>query len=324
MWEEPTLSDIFRARQVVSRYLPRTPFLYSAPLSERLGCQIYVKYENLQPIGAFKVRGGINLVSRLSSEERKVGVITASTGNHGQSIAYAARAFGVRACIAAPVGANPDKVAAMQALGAEVVLYGKDFDEARFWAEEKAKEEGWRYVHPANEPLLIAGVATISLEVIEELPDVDVIIAPIGGGSGACGHCLTAKRIRPQVQVIGVQAAKAPAVYRSWKSGQMISTDSANTFAEGLATRFPFELTLQILQRYLDDFLLVSEEEMEKAIITLLETTHQLAEGAGAAATAAAFQIKERLQGKKVVLTLSGGNLTVDRLRDILARREYH
>ncbi|MCC6443993.1 MAG: threonine/serine dehydratase [Armatimonadetes bacterium] len=321
MWEEPSLSDIFAARQVVSRYLPRTPFLHSAALSGRLCCEVYIKYENMQPIGAFKVRGGIYLLSRLSAEERQRGVITASTGNHGQSIAYAARAFGVKACIAAPVGANPYKVTAMEALGAEVALHGRDFDEARLWAESKATEEGWRYIHPANEPLLIAGVATLSLEVIEDLPDADVILAPIGGGSGACGHCLAAKRIRPQLQVIGVQAENAPAICRSWKSGQLLSTGSADTFAEGLATRYAFEFTLGILRRYLDDFILVSEAEMEEAILALLETTHQLAEGAGAAATAAAFQIKERLLGKKVVLILSGGNLTLEKLAEIMGRR---
>ena len=316
--QSPTLQDVYRARQVISRYLPPTPLVRSAAMSEALECELYLKLETTLPIGAFKVRGGINLLSRLTEDERGRGVITASTGNHGQSIAYAAKTFGVKAVVAAPERANPDKVAAMRRLGAEVVLRGRDFDEAREWAEERARLDGYRYVHPANEPLLIAGVATVSLEVMEALPQVDVIIVPIGGGSGASGHCLVAKRISPQVKVIGVQAEKAPSVYLSWKAGRKVETPEAGTWAEGLMTRVPFDLTLGIIREHIDDIVLVSEEEMRQGVRFLLEAAHQLAEAAGAAPVAAARKLKERLRGQTVVLIVSGCNITLDQLRWVL------
>jgi threonine dehydratase len=315
----PTLQDVYRARQVISRYLPPTPLVRSAAMCEVLECEIYLKLETTLPIGAFKVRGGINLISHLTENERGRGVITASTGNHGQSIAYAARTFGVKAIVAAPEGANPDKVAAMRRLGAEVILRGRDFDEAREWAEERARLDGYRYVHPANEPLLLAGVATVSLEVMESLPDVDAIIVPIGGGSGASGHCLVAKRLSPKVKVIGVQAEKAPSVYLSWKAGRKVETPEAATWAEGLMTRVPFDLTLGIIREHIDDIVLVSEEEMRQGVRFLLEAAHQLAEAAGAAPAAAARKLKDRLQGQTVVLIVSGCNITLDQLRWVLA-----
>ena len=316
--QPPALQDVYRARQVISRYLPPTPLVHSAAMSEALGCELCLKLETSLPIGAFKVRGGINLLSRLTEDERGRGVITASTGNHGQSIAYAAKTFGVKAVVAAPEGANPDKVAAMRRLGAEVALRGRDFDEAREWAEERARLDGSRYVHPANEPLLIAGVATVSLEVMEALPQVDVIIVPIGGGSGASGHCLVAKRISPTVKVIGVQAEKAPSVYLSWKAGRKVETPEAATWAEGLMTRVPFDLSLGVICQHIDDIVLVSEEEMRQGVRFLLETAHQLAEAAGAAPAAAARKLKDRLRGQTVVLIVSGCNITLDQLRWVL------
>ena len=318
MSEFITLRDVYEARRVVSRYLPRTPLVRSMALSKRLGFEAYVKCENVLPTGAFKVRGGLNLISRLSEEERLRGVITASTGNHGQSIAYSASLFGVKAIIGMPENSNPLKVEAMRNLGATVEFHGSDFDEARLWVEKEAQRKGYRYIHSANEPLLIAGVGTLYLEVMEEIPDIDVIIVPIGGGSGAAAACIVAKSINPRVKIIGVQAEKAPAVYLSWKNKKAIETKSAETFAEGLATRVPFKLTLSIINKLIDDIVLVSEEEMKKAILTLLETTHQLAEGAGAASTAAAFKLKERLRGKKVALILTGGNLTLQTLKSIV------
>jgi threonine dehydratase len=318
MVQAPSLPDVYRARQIVSRYLAPTPLLHSAALSELLGCEVHLKLETATPIGAFKIRGGLNLLAQLPDAERARGVITASTGNHGQSIAYAAQTFGVRAIVAAPAGANPDKVAAMRRLGAEVVLTGRDFDEARVWAERAAAEKGYRYVHPANEPLLIAGVATASLEILEALPTLDVILVPIGGGSGASGHCLVAKRLKPGVQVIGVQAERAPALYRSWTAGRKIALDTADTWAEGVATRTPFDLTFSILKAHLDDIVLVSEEEMRQGVISLLEMAHQLAEAAGAAPLAAARKIQERLCGRTVVLIVSGANLTLQQLTGVL------
>jgi threonine dehydratase len=287
-------------------------------MSDALGCEIYLKLETATPIGAFKVRGGLNLLAQLSGAERERGVITASTGNHGQSIAYAARTFGVRAIIAAPEGANPDKVASMRRLGAEVVLTGRDFDAARGWAEAEARLKGYRYVHPSNEPLLIAGVAVASLEIFEALPDVDVIVAPIGGGSGVSGHCIVAKHLNPNVQVIGVQAEKAPAVYQSWKAGKCLETPEAATWAEGVATRTAFELPLAVIREHVDDIVLLSEEELRQGVIFLLESAHQLAEPAGAAPAAAARKLGVRLRGKTVVLIVSGCNITKEQLTRVL------
>ncbi len=315
--EPVTLNDVYRARRIVSKYLPRTPLIKSPILSKRLGLEAYVKCENLQPIGAFKVRGGIHLISELSEEEKRRGVITASTGNHGQSIAYAASLFGVKAIVAVPENSNPDKIEAIKGFGAHVEFRGSDFDEARLWVEKEAERKGYRYIHSANEPLLIAGVGTLYLEIMEDLPDVEAIIIPIGGGSGAAAACVVTKSISPEVKIIGVQAEKAPAVYLSWKNKNFTETKSAETFADGLATRVPFKLTLDIINKHIDDILLVSEDEMKNAILTLLETIHQLAEGAGAASTAAAFKLRKKLQRKKVVLVLTGGNLTLQNLQNV-------
>ncbi|MBI1885133.1 MAG: pyridoxal-phosphate dependent enzyme [Chloroflexi bacterium] len=313
----PTIADVYRARRIMAPHLPRTPLVRSAHLSRQLECEAYLKLESLQPIGAFKVRGGVNLAATLSPEERQRGIVGASTGNHGQSLAYGARLFGIRCVIFAPEEANELKIEAMRRLGAEVVREGADFEEARAAAEDRARREGLRYVHHINEPLLVAGVATISLEVVEDLPDVDVIIVPIGGGSGAVGHCIVAKALRPGLRLIGVQAEGAPAVYRSWKE-RKLQRAPIDTFAEGLATGIAFPMPVSVLIRTLDDFLLVSEEEMRRAIILLLEGAHVLAEAAGAAATAAAVKLGDQLRGKKVAIMVTGGNLELETLRRVL------
>ncbi len=317
--EPPSLADIYQARQVVYKHIKPTPLLKSAALDRLVGANVVVKCENLLPTGAFKVRGGLNLMSQLSPEERQRGVITASTGNHGQSVAYAGRAYGIKVVIGAPLGNNPYKLQAMRDLGAEVVEVGQDFDEAREWAGAEAGRKGYRFIHSGDEPLLIAGVATGSLELIEEVPDLDYIFVPVGGGSGACGQCLGAKGINPRVKVIGVQAEQAPAVYNTLKSGRYSPTATSNTFAEGVATRIPFALPYRIMSQLLDDIVLVSDKEMQQAIRVYLETIHQLAEGAGAAALAAALKMPDQLAGKKVALVLSGGNLTLATLQSILA-----
>jgi len=188
----PTIRDVFLARRIVSQHLPRTPLIYYPALSELLGCHAYVKHENHQAVGAFKVRGGVNLISRLSKDEQRRGVIAASTGNHGQSVAYGARLFGVKAKVCIPEKANPVKVESMRHLGGEVIFHGRDFDEAREHAESLAVENGYRYIHSGDEPLLIAGVGTYALEIIEDQPDIEVIIVPVGGGSGASGCCIVA------------------------------------------------------------------------------------------------------------------------------------
>lgn len=317
MVQPPTFQDVLKARQVVRRYLLRTPLHFYPALSDLLGCQIYVKHENHQPVGAFKVRGGVYLSSQLNDDERRRGMITASTGNHGQSIAYGGRLFGVRAIIGVPEKANPGKVAAMRALGAELRFHGADFDDAREHVEQLAAEKGYRYVHAGNEPHLIAGVGTYALEILEDVPDVETIIVPVGGGSGASGTCIVVKTINPAVEVIGTQAAAAPAAYKSWQAKKLVESKT-ETFAEGLATRSAFALPQRILREHLDDFVLVSEQEMRRAIVLMLEQTHNLAEGAGAASLAAAVKLKDRLAGRKVVLVLSGGNLSMEKLRWVL------
>jgi threonine dehydratase len=322
MHQVPTLHDVLRARRVIAPFLAPTPLVRSRGVSRLLECDAYLKLETVQPIGAFKVRGGLNLLASLGSDDRARGVITASTGNHGQSIAYAAREFGVPCTIGAPEGSNPLKVAAMRDLGAQVVLTGKDFDAARLWVEAEARAKGLRYVHPANEPLLIAGVGTLSLEVMEAVPDVEVILVPVGAGSGACGHCIVAKAINPRVRVIGVQAERAPAVYRSWREKRLVEEPSADTLAEGLATRVAFEVTLGILWQGLDDMVLVSERELQEAVAGMLEHGRVLAEPAGAAPLAAALKLRSGLRGRTVVLIVSGGNISMEQLRRCLERSD--
>jgi len=314
MLQPPTFQDVLKARQVVRRYLPRTPLHFYPRLSDLLGFETCIKHENYQPVGAFKVRGGVYLASQLSENERRRGMIAASTGNHGQSVAYAGRLFGVRVIIGVPEGANPGKVAAMRALGAKVRFHGADFDSAREIVERLAAEEGYRYVHSGDEPHLIAGVGTYALEILEDLPDVETIIVPVGGGSGAAGVCTVVKTLNPAIEIIGVQAAAAPAAFKSWQDKKLVK-DKMETFAEGLATRTAFALPQRILWEHLDDFVLVSEEELRRAIVLTLEQTHNLAEAAGAASLAAAVKLKERLAGRKVALVLSGGNLSMEKLR---------
>jgi threonine dehydratase len=278
-----------------------------------------VKHENHNPTGAFKVRGGINLVSRLTDDERESGVIAASTGNHGQSVAYAARLFGVSAIICAPENANPVKVESMQDLGAEVILQGERFDDARVNAARLAKEHGYRYIDSGDEPLLIAGVGTHTLEVLQEQPATDVVIVPVGGGSGAAGACIVAKAVNPQVQVIGVQSEQAPSAYQSWKHRELREAPN-RTRAEGLATGVPFELPQRILRRLLDDFVLVTDDEIDVATGLMIEKTRTLVEAAGAAPLAAAIKIRERLRGRNVALICSGGNISPAQLAHVLQR----
>jgi threonine dehydratase len=317
-WPTITLAEVLEARRRISPHLRATPLYPYAGLDELLGAEVWVKHENHQPVGAFKVRGGVNLVSQLSDDERSRGLIAASTGNHGQSVAYAARLHGVAARICVPEDANSVKLAAMRALGAELIEHGKDFDAAREHCELLAAEHGYRYVHSGNEPLLIAGVGTETLEILEDRPDVDAIIVPIGGGSGAAGACIVAKGIRPDIEVIGVQSEAAPAAFRSWQARALLDDETA-TNAEGLATRVPFELPQQILWEHLDDFVLVSENEIRHANRLMIEHTRNLVEPAGAAPLAAALKLRDRLRGKRVALVLSGGNISPAQLASLFS-----
>jgi threonine dehydratase len=319
VWAIPGIDDVRKAREVIAPHLRATP-LYGYPsLDKLLSASAFVKHENHQPVGAFKVRGGVNLVAQLDADERERGVIAASTGNHGQSIAYAARLFGVRATICAPENANPVKVAAMRDLGAEVVLFGPDFDAAREHCEELAAEHGYRYIHSGNEPALISGVGTLYLEILEEQPAIDVIIVPIGGGSGAAAACIVARALSPGVRVIGVQSAAAPAAHRSWTERRLVE-DSMGTFAEGLATRTAFELPQRIMWEMLDEFVLVSDDEIGAAQRVMIEATRNLVEAAGAAPLAGALRMRDELAGRRVALIASGGNVSPAQLVEVLSQ----
>jgi len=264
------------------------------------------------------VRGGINLVSQLSQVEREKGVIAASTGNHGQSVAYAARLFGAKAIIVVPEKANLGKVAAIQGMRAEVIFYGENYDQSMKHCEALAHEHGYRYIHSGNEPLLIAGVGTEGLEMLEDHPDLDIIFVPIGGGSGAAGVGIVAHAINPSIHIIGVQSEASPAAYETWKQHRLVTAPN-RTFAEGLATGVAFELPQTIMREHLHDFLLLTEEEIMRGMLWMIERAHTLAEGAGAAVLAGAYRMRDELRGKKVGIICSGGNTSLEHLRFALA-----
>jgi len=319
--DAPVLGDILAARTRIRHHLEPSP-LRSYPAIDRLvGASVWVKHENLLPTGAFKVRGGVNLVSRLDAATRARGVVAASTGNHGQSVAFAARLFGVKALSCSPEGANPVKVEAMRDMGAEVLMVGRDFDDAREHAERLAAEHGYRYIHSGDEPDLIAGVATHTLEILEEQPEIDVVVVPVGGGSGAAGACIAAKAIRPGIEVIAVQSSSAPTAHDSWRAREPVERPNT-TSAEGLATRTAFELPQRILRQHLDDFVLVSDDDLLAAVGLMIEKTRTLVEPAGAAPLAAALspQLRPRLSGRRVALICSGANISPKQLREVMSR----
>jgi threonine dehydratase len=316
----PAFDDIVAARTLIGRHLRKTPLIYSPSLSELLGCEYYIKAEIFQPTGAFKVRGGINFMGSLDEREKRNQFVSASAGNHGQSLAYAGRIFGTHVVIYMSAE-NPNlfKVNAIRGFGAEVRLHGRNTDEAVGEAQRVAREEGLRYVHHANEPKLIAGVGTMALEIFEDLPNVDVILVPVGAGSAASGNSIVVRHQNPNVRVIGVQSDQAPAVWHAWSEGHLRKHSLMKTEHEGIGTSVPAELTTPILRDLLADFLLVSDDDINEAIRMLAEQTKLLAEGAGAVSLAGALKIQDQLRGKKVVGILSGGNLPLDRLARVLA-----
>ena len=314
----PTLNDVYVARARVAPHVPRTPLMRHPLLDQATGLSIWVKHENHNPTCAFKVRGGLNLIGAMSPEERARGIVTASTGNHGQSIALASRIHGAHSTVFVPDGNNPEKNAAIRAFGATVEEGGKDFDEARERCERRAATTGARYVHSADEPLLIAGVGTYALEVFEDLPHADVVLVPLGGGSGACGLITVRNALGARAKIVGVGAVNADGVYRSWKGPERVVGESARTFAEGIATRVSFDLPFSIYKQYLDDFVQLTEEELAEGVRMALKTTHNLAEGAGAASIAAAYKLRDTLVGQRVVCIMSGGNLDAAKLKWVL------
>jgi len=318
--QPPTLADVLAARTRIRDHLPRSPLRSYPALDRMVDAQIWVKHENLLPTGAFKVRGGINLTSRLDPDSRRRGVITASTGNHGQSVAYGARLFGIAATICVPEHANPVKVEAMRDLGAEVICIGRAFDEARAHCEALAQERGLRYIHAGNEPDLIAGVATSTLELLEDQPGIDVILVPVGGGSGASGACIVARAVKPSIEVIGVQSAQSPAAHDSWQAQEMVERANTTT-AEGVATGTAFELPQRIMGELLADFVVIEDRELLRATRLMIEKTRTLVEPAGAAPLAAALDpaLAPRLRGRRVALICSGANISPAQLAEIMA-----
>ena len=316
--EPPTYADVLAAQPRVYAHLRPSPLLHHPLLDEWVGCRVLVKHENHNPTGSFKIRGGLNLVGQLDDRERQRGVIAASTGNHGQSLALACQLNSVRCRIVVPVGANPDKMAAIRAFGAEVLEQGRDFDDAREWVEDFAVREGWRYVHNANEPHLISGVATYAAEVFEAVEHVDFVFVPIGGGSGAAGCAIVREGLGAKMRIIGVQAHEADAFTRSWRGPERVTSEHAATFAEGIATRTTFDLTFSMLKAALDDVVTLEEQELRDGVTAAIQFTHNLAEGAGAAPLAAARRYKPP-RSATAVCVMSGGNADMRTLRHTLA-----
>ena len=315
--QPPEISDVLAARRVISPHVLRTPLRRYPGLCSLLDADVWVKHENFQVMGSFKPRGGMNLIGVSSADERERGFITASSGNHGQSICVAAKTFGSRATVVVPENVNPVKQAAMESLGAKVIKHGAYFDISNEHAIALAEETGMRYVHAVNEPLLIAGVGTYTLEIHEDLGEVDYIIVPVGGGSGVSGACVVSSAVSPGTKVVGVQAAAAPAVYEAWRTGQL-GKHKMETAAEGLATGQAYALPVGILRKHLHNFVLVSEESILRGIELFLRHTRSLVEHAGATTVAAALEMKEDLKGKRVVLVATGANLTVEQLRRVI------
>ena len=312
----PTTADVARARKLVSRYLPETPLVRSEHLSAATGADVYLKREDTLPTGAFKVRGGVNLLATLDAEFRDRGVLAASSGNHGLSIAWAGREFGVPVTIGVPEDANAGKVTAMERLGAEVIRHGPDYDAAREHVEALAVESGKRYVHSGNEPKLLAGVGTAGLEVVEELPEVDRLYCPVGGGTAAVGYSLTVGAVT-DADVIGVQSAAAPAMHRAYHEDTLAPHDRMETSAEGVATRVPFALTMDILRDGLADFTLVSEDAIGDAVARLFTEERIVMEGACGTGVAAALAAED-IAGETVVVPVSGRNIDRAKLEAVL------
>jgi threonine dehydratase len=304
-----TIDDVLRARDIIDPYLAKTPLLNHPVLSSRLGTNTFVKLENMQDIGAFKIRGAINLLANLDRTQRSRGIVTATRGNYGAALAQACRMFDTRCAVFVPEENNPQKNAAVRALGADVIVQGHDFDAAWDASVRYARKKGALSIHPAKRPELVAGQGTVALEMLEQAPSpLDVIFVPVGGGSLAAGTTTVIKAKSPHTKVIAVQAENAPAFHNAWHTKVYAPTVAARTIADGLATRVPVRYTLSMMDD-LDDFVLVSEEEICAAIRCYMETIHHLAEGGGAAPLAAALKMKDEFAGLNVGLILTGSNI---------------
>ena len=307
------IQDAKRALEGIARKTPLDP----AP---KFGANVYIKSENLQLTGAFKLRGAYNKIRSLTPEERERGVIACSAGNHAQGIALSAAKLGIRSIICMPAGAPISKVEATRSYGAEVVLVPGVYDDAAREAERLTQEHGYTFAHPFNDPCVIAGQGTIGLEILDQLPDVDMIFVPIGGGGLIAGLAYAVKNLRPQCRIIGVQAAGAPSMAESLKAGEILTLSSVDTVADGIKVKTPGDLTFGMCREYVDEVVTVSEGEIASAILTVLEKQKLVAEGAGAVGIAAAMYHKVNTEGRTVCALLSGGNVDVTMLERILTR----
>jgi len=315
-----TMADVLEARRRLAPHLSPTPLRRYQPLDDAVGAgiSVFVKHENHNPTNSFKVRNTLSAMSALSADARGRGVVGATRGNHGLGMAYAGRLLGIPVTICVPVGNNPEKNEGMRGYGATLVEQGRDYDESLSVAQALVGERGLTMLHSTNDRAVIAGAATLSLEMLEEAPDLEAVIVAIGGGSQAVGAMTVARALKPGVEVFGVAAARAPAGHDSWRAGKIVTAASADTFADGLATRSAYALTFPALKSGLTDFVLCSEAEIAEAVRMLLRTTHNLAEGAGAAGLAGLLKLRERLAGRKVALILSGGNMDARTLLQVV------
>ena len=313
-----TLEDIERAQALIAAQVPPTPAYRWPGLCRRAGCDVWLKHENHTPIGAFKVRGGLVYLDELRrGPGLPRGIVTATRGNHGQSIPFAARLHGVPVTVLVPEGNSVEKNAAMRGWGAEVVEHGRDFDVARVEAERRAEAEGLLFA-PSLHPALVRGVATYALELFRAVDELDTVYVPIGMGSGICGLITTRNLLGLKTEIVGVVAAEAPALALSVAAGRIVETNSADTFADGMACRVPMPEPFAIIQRGAARVVQVSEQEIAAAIRVLYSDTHNVAEGAGAAGFAALMQERDRNKGKRVAAILSGGNIDTDVLGTVL------
>src|SRR5881409_961876 len=312
--------DVLQARDRIRPHLPKTPLRAYPTLDAEVGrgIKVFIKHENHNPTNSFKARNGLSLMSALSAEERRRGVVAATRGNHGLGLAWAGSLLGTRVTICVPVGNNPEKNEAMRGYGVELIEQGRDYDEVVRMADALRRERGLRLAHSTNDPLVIAGAATLTLEILEDQPRLDALVVGVGGGSQAVGALTVARHLRPDLKVYGVQAEKASAIHDSWHAGRPIARDSADTFADGLATRNAYDLTFPALRAGLAGFVTVSEAEIAEALRLFLRATHNLAEGAGAAGLAGLLKMRDTLSGKNVGIVLSGGNIDAVTLRRVL------
>ena len=317
-----TIADVLQARKRIRDRLPVTPLRRYPPLEEAVGygIKLSVKHENHQPTQAFKARNALAALSALTEEEKARGVVGATRGNHGAGLAWAGQLLHVKVAICVPRGNSTEKNEAMRGFGAELIEEGDDYDSAVLVAEKLVKDRGMTMVHSTNNRHVIAGAATMALEMIEQQPTLDAMVIAVGGGSQAVGALTVARAVRPGMQIFGVQAEKASAIHDSWHAGKPLQGSTASTFADGLATRNTYEYTFPALREGLQGFVKVSEAAIADAIRLLLKTTHNLAEGAGAAGLAGLMALRESLAGKSVGIVISGSNIDLETLRRVLAR----